>query len=103
MWPWNQLKRMEAKLDAILAQLKTLTDKETKNMAALDDLKTQVASNTTVIGSAITLLQGLKAALDAAIAQLPNSDALKALSAQLGTDDQALASAIAANTPPPTP
>lgn len=68
-------------------------------MSALDDLKAKVASNTTVIGSAITLLGNLKTSLDAAIAQLPDQTALQNLSNTLGTDDQALADAVAANTP----
>ena len=64
----------------------------------LDLLKTRVAENTTVIGSAITLLQGLKAKLDEAIAS-GDPAALQALSAELGVQDQALAAAIQANTP----
>lgn len=66
----------------------------------LDDLKTSVAKNTTVIGSAITLLKGLKDKLDAA-----GTDpvALKALSAELGAQDTALADAITANTPAEAP
>lgn len=69
---------------------------QTKIMALLDTLTAEVARNTTVEQSAITLLQGLKAQLDAA-----GTDpvALKALSDQLGTNDDALAAAVAANTP----
>ncbi len=71
--------------------------------SALDDLTAQVTANTSAEASAITLLQGLKAALDAAIAS-GNPAALKALSAQLGTSQTALAAAILANTPAaPTP
>lgn len=69
-----------------------------KIMGELDDLKAKVAANTTVIASAITLLQGLKAKLDAAIAA-GDPAALTALSAELGAQDQALADAIIANTP----
>lgn len=83
-----------------LVQIKTLLQQikqEIKNMAGeLDDLKTKVAKNTEVVDSAITLLQGLKAKLDAA-----GTDpvALKALSDELGTKDQQLADAVVANTP----
>ena len=64
----------------------------------LDDLVAKVAANTTVIGSAIVLLQTLKAKLDAAGT---DPAALAALSAELGAKDQALADAIVANTPTP--
>lgn len=83
-------------LQAVLT-LASRIDGRTKAMAGeLDDLKAKVAANTTVIGSAITLLQELKAKLDAA-----GTDpvALKALSDELGAQDQALAAAVAANTP----
>lgn len=75
-------------------------------MSALTNLQAQVHSNTTVLQSAITLIQGLKAALDAAIAS-GDPAALQALSDELGTSDQALSDAITANTPaapaPPAP
>ena len=64
----------------------------------LDELKAKVAANTTVIGSAIALLQGLKAKLDEAIAS-NDPAALKALSDELAATDQSLADAVAANTP----
>ncbi len=67
-------------------------------MAELDDLKTAVAKNKDVVDSAIVLIQGLKAKLDAAIAS-GDPAALKALSDSLGAEDQALADAVAANTP----
>lgn len=51
-------------------------------MTLLSDLQADVAAEDTVIDSTMTLLKGLKAALDAA-----------------GTDPVALAAAVAANTP----
>lgn len=62
----------------------------------MDDLTREVAENNTVIGSAVTLLEGLKAALDAA-----GTDPAKLaeLSASLDTQSTALANAVAANTP----
>jgi hypothetical protein len=72
---------------------------EVEQMAGeLDALKKSVADNTTVIGSAITLIQGLKQKLDDAIAS-GDPAALTALSAELGAQDQALADTVAANTP----
>lgn len=66
----------------------------------LDDLTTKVANNNTLVGSAITLIQGLKTALDNAGTDPAK---LKALSDALGTKDQELADAITANTPTPPP
>lgn len=65
-------------------------------MALLDDLKAQVERNAAVDQSAISLLKGLKAQLDAA-----GTDpvALKALSDELGANTDSLAAAVVANTP----
>lgn len=85
------LGRIEGKLDRILR-------KEIKMAGELDNLKAQVAKNTDVIGSAKTLIVGIKAKLDAAIASGDPAQ-LQALSDQLAADDQGLADAVAANTP----
>jgi hypothetical protein len=86
----------------VLAELAKLSAKidqlEVKLMSALSDLQAKVAAEDTVVDSAITLLQGLKTALDAAIAA-GNTDALVALSADIDAKTQALAGAVAANTP----
>lgn len=71
-------------------------------MPALDNLKANVANDTTVDQSAITLLTGLKSALDAAIASNDPTQ-IQALSDQLGANQTALAAAIAANTPAAAP
>jgi len=65
-------------------------------MTDLTALTAQVAENTTVEASAVTLIQGLAAALAAA-----GTDpvALGALQTQLKTSSDALAAAVAANTP----
>jgi hypothetical protein len=65
-------------------------------MADLTALTAQVTTNTTVIESALTLIQGIAAALAAA-----GTDpvALAALQTQLATEDTKLAAAVAANTP----
>lgn len=85
-------------LVTVLYELHTLRNEVRRMSAELDSLKSAVAQNTTVIGSAITLLQGLKAKLDDAIAS-GDPAALTALSAELGAQDQALSDAVAANTP----
>ncbi len=65
-------------------------------MADLTGLTAEVTRNTSVEQSALTLIQGLAAQLAAA-----GTDpvALKALQDQLTQNDDALAAAVAANTP----
>lgn len=71
-------------------------------MDNLETLAAEVAETTTVQQSAIVLLQGLKAKLDAAGTDPVK---LKALSDSLDSSNKALADAITANTPAeePTP
>lgn len=75
-----------------------LSQLEEKLMSALSDLQAAVAREDTVVDSAITLLQGLKSQLDAAIASGSEAD-LITLSEDIGARTQALADAVAANTP----
>lgn len=68
----------------------------------LDTLTADVAQETTVVKSAVTLIGNLKTELDAAIAAQANGDdgaALAALSTTLEGSATDLAAAIAANTP----
>jgi len=67
----------------------------------LDSLTAAVAANTSATESAITLIAGLKAQLDTAIASSANDDgaALQSLSDSLGTESTKLATAVTANTP----
>ena len=76
--------------------LNLIIQNQKKIMADLTELTAAVERDTEVDQSAITLLQGLKAALDAA-----GTDpvALKALSDKIGSSTQALADAVVANTP----
>lgn len=67
-------------------------------MSAITDLQAAVAAEKTVVDSAVSLLNGLKAQLDAAIAA-GDPAALAALSADLGAQTAALAAAVAADTP----
>jgi hypothetical protein len=78
------------------ALLRTLLEKVNLIMTDLTELKAAVARDAEVESSAITLLQGLKEKLDAA---MTDPVALKALSDQLGASTGALAAAILANTP----
>ena len=69
-------------------------------MSAIDSaiaaLTSQVAQNTQVEASAVTLIQGLAAQITA---NATDPAAIQALAAQLNTSAAALASAITANTP----
>lgn len=65
-------------------------------MSAMDDLKAQVAANTSVVKSAIVLINGIADRIAAAGA---DPAALAALTDSLKNDDAALAAAVAANTP----
>lgn len=64
----------------------------------LKQLQADVADQTTVVASTVTLLQGIKAALDAAIAS-NDPAALAALSTSLEANTKALSDAVTANTP----
>jgi hypothetical protein len=88
--PWAGAPSWALQLDAHLIRM------ENKIMAALDDLQAAVAAEDTVVDSAVALLQGLKAALDAA-----GTDPVKlsALSADITAKTASLSAAVAANTP----
>src|SRR5438552_15834384 len=60
-----QLDRIERKCDQILVNL---AREENMLMATLDDLVTDVSSQSTVVDSVVTLLQGLRDQLAAALA-----------------------------------
>ena len=86
------------KLNELLRLVRTVIRKETEMAGELDALQAEVTRNTEVDQSAIALLVGIKAALDAAIAS-GDPNRILALSAELGTSTNALAAAVAANTP----
>lgn len=94
-------RRIEVKLDAVLAILQEIHKMSTQISANLQALMTQVAQNTSVEQSAVTLIQGIAAQLTAA---LQNSDdaALPALVTQLNNSAAALGAAVSANTPAPS-
>jgi hypothetical protein len=77
----------------------------------IDALKAEVARDTNVISSAVTLINGIQAAIDAAVAAAVANGAtatqladIQAVSDSLKANDDALAAAVAAQTPAaPTP
>jgi translation initiation factor 1 (eIF-1/SUI1) len=92
----ERLERALVLLARISTTLKRIERKEAEMSQALDDLSAQVAANTTVEQSAITLIKGIAAQLAAA-----GSDPAKLaeLKTTLNTSATALADAVAANTP----
>ena len=104
------------KLDAILilqsrleSKIAALTMKQESIMSAMDDVVTElngladkVTALETVEASAVALLAGLKAALDAALATSDPTAALAAVAAirdRIAADTTTLATAVTANTP----
>ncbi len=81
------------------ASVPTLTPQLEAIMSALDVLRAEVADNRGVINSAITLLNGLKAQLDEAIAT-GDPGSLIELAAELESQTNRLAEAVALNTDP---
>lgn len=94
------------KLDEVLRRLAAieavLTQQGEKTMSALDDLTAQVAQTTSIEASAVTLIEGIAAELQAAGTDPAK---LSALTSNLNASAKALAAAVAANTPaaPPAP
>lgn len=80
----------------LAAQIATLIDNQELIMAILDDLRASVALDTGVTQSAITLLQGLAAKLEAAGT---DEAALAEIRDELNHNTEALANAVSANTP----
>lgn len=82
----------------LLALVKAQNLKEIVMAGSFDSLTAQVAANTSVVGSAITLINGFAAQLAAA-----GTDPVKlqALQDSLNSSDTALAAAVAANTSTP--
>lgn len=103
----KKLNALNAKLDRVLLLLEGLAGeqtklkKEIKDMAGeLDRLTSEVEENTSVTGSAITLLNNLSQLIrDAGT----DPTKLSALADQLDSNSAALAAAVAANTPAAPP
>lgn len=88
------------KLDMIIELLQTIIKKENTMSLELDRLTTEVAEVNTVQQSAIDLLKGLSAQIEALKL---DPVALQALSDSLDASSNALAQAVVANTPAAAP
>lgn len=98
-----KLDRQAVTLVRLEDMIVALTKLEMKVAGELDDLRREVEEDGTAVASAVTLLEGLKAKLDEAIAS-GNMQAVKELSDQLSSNTDRLAAAVVANTPAaPTP
>jgi hypothetical protein len=92
--------RIEHKLDVILHLLKDSRNREVHMGLELDALTAKVAETNTVMGSAVALIGGLAAQIEAL---KTDPAALSALAASLEGSKAALAAAILANTPAAPP
>ena len=97
--PYAEWRYVVDTLDRIEKRLIAIKGEEDTIMADLTQLTADVTANGNAVQSAITLLQGLKAALDAAGT---DPTKLAALSTQLEASTTALANAVVANTPAAT-
>jgi hypothetical protein len=92
----NIVRQIIGALTRIEGALARVLGKEDFIMKELDDLTAQTAANRSVIGSAIVLINGIAARIDAAGV---DPTKLAALSASLKADDDDLAAAVVKNTP----
>lgn len=91
---------MNRRFDHLAHHLGILEKMEMDQTQQLTQLQADVANEDTVIGSAVTLINGIAARIDQAGG---DPAALTALSADIKAQSAALAAAVAANTPPPAP
>jgi hypothetical protein len=93
----NAILNSDSKTATLLAELKAQGASMTTQLQTLTD---QVTANNTLIGSAVTLIGGLAAQIQA---NVNDPVALQALADSLKQNDDTLAAAVVANTPAPTP
>lgn len=86
----------DPRIDEILTAVYTLANQTEENTMDLSELTAQVSGNTDVVNSAIVLISGLADQLDAAAGDPAQ---VQALASTLRTNNEALAGAVAANTP----
>lgn len=94
----KRLDDLNRRVTALHAAVVFLIKEEKKMSKELQDLQAQVAENTAVESSAVVLIQGIADQLAAA---KDDPAAVAALCDQLNASADALAAAIAANTPTP--
>lgn len=95
----QRITALEANTLKIISMLKKSQQKEIQIMAKVQDVLTAVQEETTVTQSIITLLDQIKAALDAAGTDEAMLDQVKAM---IDANKTAMADAVVRNTPVPT-
>lgn len=107
IWPWDwsaELAVLNAKLDKITAQLNLISKQEKQMAVDLNAITAEVANNTNVTESVVTLLGNLTSIIQ----NIPPSNdpvtqaALDQLNQTLTANDAAIAGAVVANTPAST-
>lgn len=93
-----QFDRMIDLLESIDKKLTRTIKDQGEIMASIEELQTEVTENTDLVGSVISLVNGLADQLEAAIAA-NDPAAIQAVADQMRSNNQALADAVAANTP----
>lgn len=97
-WVTNTLTAISKQNLQILALLQQEERQIVATQQTMTDLQNAITNNNTVVGSAVTLIQGIAKQLADAVASSDDA-AVENLVAQLNTDAHALAAAVAANTP----
>jgi hypothetical protein len=99
-------KAVQAAIGPQLTRIETAVNNLLKGFATmpqtLDDILAEVTRNTSVEQSAVTLIQGLAAQLQAAL-NSGDTTKIQAIITQLKANDDQLAAAVTANTTPPPP
>lgn len=119
-WPWQTdltpvlqaIRSLRGEVAALRLDVHTILSKEITMSASLDDLKAEVSADTDVLSSLETAIDGVNAILVNLQAQLAAAiasgdpqkvqdvlDAMKANTATLTAERDALAAAVLANTP----
>jgi len=102
-WYWAPLWAIDLRemVNELLELERASRKQEIEMSKELDDLTAQVAANSTVVGSAIALINGIADRITAAGVDVAK---LQALTDELRTQDEALGTAVVSNTPvTPTP
>ncbi len=91
---WNQVAKS---LEDINRKLNLILKVEVREVAAIEDLQSEVQANTDLTGSVVRLVDGLADQLEEALA---NNDtaAVQVVVDQMRSNNQSLADAVAANT-----
>jgi len=102
MWWWeDEFESVNAKLDILINLVNRLLMKERQMAIDLTTVTAEVAKNTDVTASVVTLLNNLTAIIKAipASSDPTTQAALDKLTATLASNDTAIAGAVTANTP----